>query len=89
MTTNTTTEVSNRSKKGFFSNFKEKHPKAAKAIITTGKVVAGAVVTVAAVTTAYIVFNNPSVGKNCPRAHFNSVIQRSVISLRNVPISKS
>lgn len=71
MAVNTTTEVSNHSNKGIFSNFKERHPKATKAIITTGKAVAGAVVAVAAVTAAYVVFNNPSIGKDCPRAHLN------------------
>ena len=71
MATNTTAEANNPSKKGIFSNFKEKHPKAAKAITTTGKVVVGAAVTVAAITAAFVVFNNPSVSKDCPRAHFN------------------
>lgn len=71
MAVTTTSDVNNRSKNGIFSNFKEKHPKATKAIVTTGKVVAGVVVAVAAITAAYVVFNNPSVGKNCSRAHFN------------------
>lgn len=63
--------TSDKTKKGFFYNVKEKHPKATKAIVTTGKVVVGAVVAVASVTAAYVVFNNPSLGKDCPRAHFN------------------
>ena len=71
MTSTPTSQASILSKKGIFSNFKDKHPKATKAIVTTGKVVAGTVVTVVAVTAAYVVFNNPSIGKDCPRAHLN------------------
>ena len=51
-------------KKGFFSNFR-----ATKAIISTGKVVGGAVVAVAAATVAFVAFYKPSLGKDCPRAH--------------------
>lgn len=57
------------SKKGIFSTFKEKHPKATRAIVTTGKILNGAVVMAAAATVAFVVFNKPSLGMDCSRAH--------------------
>lgn len=65
------TTTPNEKKKGFFSNFKEKYPKATKTIVTTGKVVGGAVIVIAATAAGFVVANNPSLGKDYPRAHLN------------------
>ncbi len=62
-------DMTTNSKKGIFSSFKEKHPKATKAIITTGKVVGIAVVAAATATVAFVFLNKPGLGKDCPRAH--------------------
>lgn len=64
-----TSSTPDEKKKGFFSNFKENHPKATKAITITGKVVGSAVVVAAMATVAFVTLNKPALGKDSPRAH--------------------
>lgn len=66
----TPTIATQETKKGFFSNFKEKHPKATKRIKTTAKIVGGAVAVAAVATVGFVFLNQPGLGKDCPRAHF-------------------
>lgn len=65
----TATTSKQKTKKGFFSNFKEKYPKVSKRIKTTTKIVGGAVAVVAVATIGFVAFNQPGLGKDCPRAH--------------------
>ena len=59
------------SKKGFFGNFKAKHPRATKVVATTGKIMATLVGAAAIAAATYVCFNKPAVGKDSPRAHVN------------------
>lgn len=59
------------SRNGFFTNFREKHPKVTKAVVTTGKVMAVVVCTATLVAATYVGFNKPDQGKDSPRAHVN------------------
>lgn len=58
-------------KKGIFSTFKEKHPKATKVIVTTGKVAVGATAFLVTAAGGYILFHEPKIGKPSCRSHFN------------------
>ena len=68
---NKSTTSSEKTKNGIFSNFKEKHPKATKAIVTTGKAMGVVVGTTVLVAATYVCFNKPALGKDSPRAHVN------------------
>lgn len=70
MEVSATTEVSNRSKKGIFSNFKEKHPRATK-IVKIGVYSVSALAAAAGVCGGgYIIFRNPEIGEDSWRSHF-------------------
>lgn len=65
------TTISNRSKIGIFSNFKEKHPTATKIVKTGGYFIAGTAAALAISAGGYILLHDPKMGKDCWRAHFN------------------
>lgn len=56
-------------KKGLFSNFKEKHPKSARALTIAGKVVGVAGVDAVLTTAGFVFLHEPAMGKNSPRSH--------------------
>lgn len=63
--------MTKNSKKGIFSSFKEKHPKATKAIVITGKIAVGTTIFLAALAGGYVLLRKPNMGKPSWRSHFN------------------
>lgn len=67
----TATTSTQKTKKSFFSNFKEKHPTATKIVKTGGYIIAGTAAALAIAAGGYILLHDPKMGKDCWRAHFN------------------